>query len=315
MNKVSIIIPVYNAEEHIRRCIESVLLQKIENYEILIINDGSIDKSEEIIKEYVNKYDKVKYYSKENSGVADTRNFGIKEATGKYILFLDGDDYIDKNLLADLQKYIDEDIDLIKFKLKKVDLKGNEIEKIDGPIFNKISGEDGFNKLYATDVLLDSPCLYLIKKELFIKNNLWFKINTYHEDFGLIPLIILKAKKMVSINKYYYNYVQCDNSIVRNNDYSKTLKRVYDTLIHYDNMLDYLENNDFNKKTKENMKSYYTNAIILKTEELNKNDQKNFIKEIKKRHMLQNIKVKNIKQLFKKLLLLIDVRLYLKLKG
>ena len=80
-------------------------------------------------------------------------------------------------------------------------------------------------------------------------------------------------------------------------------------------MLDYLENNDFNKKTKENMKSYYTNAIILKTEELNKNDQKNFIKEIKKRHMLQNIKVKNIKQLFKKLLLLIDVRLYLKLKG
>jgi len=315
MIKVSIIIPVYNAEQHLKRCIDSVLVQKIEDYEILIINDGSTDKSEEIIKEYINQYDNIRYFSKANTGVSDTRNFGIKEAKGKYILFIDGDDYIDEKLLKNLEPHIDEEIELIKFKLKKIDSKGNEIEKIDGPIFEQTSGEEGFCKLYSTDVLLDSPCLYLIKKELFIQNNLWFKENTYHEDFGLIPLLIIKAKNMISTKYYNYYYVQSDNSIVRNNDYNKILKRVYDTLIHYDNMIIFLENNIFNKQTIENIKSYYTNAIILKIEELETKDKKRFIEEIKKRNMLKNIKIKSVKQLLKKILLLIDIRLYLKLKG
>jgi len=291
------------------------MVQQNENFEVLIINDGSTDNSEQIIKEYIEKSNNIRFISKENTGVADTRNLGIKEATGKYILFLDADDYIDDKLLEDLETFIENDIDLIKFKLKKVDSKGNYIEKINGPVFEIISGEEGFNKLYSTDVLLDSPCLYLIKKELFVNNNLWFKENTYHEDFGLIPLLIIKAKSMVSTEYYYYYYVQSENSIVRNDDYNKTLKRVYDTLIHYDNMINYVENNNLKEQTIDNIKSYYTNAIILKIEELEPKDQKIFIKEIKKRNMFKNIKVRNIKQLLKKILLLINVRLYLKIKG
>jgi len=292
-----------------------MMVQQNENFEVLIINDGSTDNSEQIIKEYIEKSNNIRFISKENTGVADTRNLGIKEATGKYILFLDADDYIDDKLLEDLETFIENDIDLIKFKLKKVDSKGNYIEKINGPVFEIISGEEGFNKLYSTDVLLDSPCLYLIKKELFVNNNLWFKENTYHEDFGLIPLLIIKAKSMVSTEYYYYYYVQSENSIVRNDDYNKTLKRVYDTLIHYDNMINYVENNNLKEQTIDNIKSYYTNAIILKIEELEPKDQKIFIKEIKKRNMFKNIKVRNIKQLLKKILLLINVRLYLKIKG
>jgi len=292
-----------------------MMVQQNENFEVLIINDGSTDNSEQIIKEYIEKSNNIRFISKENTGVADTRNLGIKEATGKYILFLDADDYIDDKLLEDLETFIENDIDLIKFKLKKVDSKGNYIEKINGPVFEIISGEEGFNKLYSTDVLLDSPCLYLIKKELFVNNNLWFKENTYHEDFGLIPLLIIKAKSMVSTEYYYYYYVQSENSIVRNDDYNKTLKRVYDTLIHYDNMINYVENNNLKEQTIDNIKSYYTNAIILKIEELEPKNKNIFIKEIKKKNIFKNIKVRNIKQLLKKILLLINVRLYLKIKG
>ena len=198
MCKVSIIIPIYNGEKELNRCIDSVLKQKIDDFEVLLIDDGSIDNSAKICKEYTDKYNNIKYFYKQNSGIADTRNYGIDKAEGKYILFLDDDDYINENLLKDLEKYIDLDIDIIKYKLQKVDKDGNIKEKINGAVFDKISGEEGFNKLYLTDVLLDSPCIYLIKKELFIDNNLWFKKDTYHEDFGLIPLVILKAKTMIS---------------------------------------------------------------------------------------------------------------------
>ena len=111
MKKVSIIIPVYNTEKYLKRCFDSVIAQEYENLELVIINDGSIDNSEQIINEYKNKYpDLIRYYSKENTGVADTRNYGIEKANGEYVMFLDSDDYLDKALLKTLEEYINEDI-------------------------------------------------------------------------------------------------------------------------------------------------------------------------------------------------------------
>ena len=129
--KLSIIIPVYNTGRHIEKCLKSIVNQtKTIDMEIIIINDGSTDNSEEIIKKYIennNTQINIKYYSKENEGVAKTRNFGIEKANGDYIMFIDSDDYIEAKTLETLEKYIEEDIDLIKFKLKRVDEKDNII--------------------------------------------------------------------------------------------------------------------------------------------------------------------------------------------
>ena len=315
MKKISVIIPVYNTEQYLRKCFDSVIAGKYPNLEMVIINDGSSDNSEKIINEYQNKYPEIiSYYSKENTGVADTRNFGIEKAKGDYIMFLDSDDYIDEALFKNLEKYINQDIDLIKFKLQRVDREGKLLEIIPGATFKATSGQDGFNKLYGTDVLLDSPCVYLIKKEIFTNNNLKFKVGTEHEDFGLMPFVIVLAKTMISINFYGYYYVQSDNSITRNEDYKKTVKKAYDALAHYDNAIKLLENLDLDKLTKQNVKIYYTNAIILKTKELQPEDQEKYIQEIKNRKIAKNIKIRNIKQLIKKILLSIDIKLYLKIK-
>ena len=208
MSKISIIIPVYNTGKHIKKCLDSIITQTaIIDREIIIINDGSTDNSEDLIKQYIQKHEQsanIKYYSKENEGVAKTRNYGIEKSASDYIMFLDSDDYIEPNTLEILQKHIDDGIDLIKFKLQRVDENNNIIEKVNGPVFDKISGQEAFNKLYGEDVLLDSPCVYAIKKELFTKNNFKFQ-GTYHEDFGLIPFIILVAKTVVSLPEYFYN--------------------------------------------------------------------------------------------------------------
>ena len=315
MKKISIIIPVYNTAKYLKRCFDSVLAQSYKDFEMVIINDGSTDNSEQIINEYKNKYpDLISYYSKPNTGVASTRNFGIEKAKGEYIMFLDSDDYIDKALLKTLEQYINKDIDLIKFKLQRVNREGKLLELVPGATFENTSGQDGFNKLYSTDVLLDSPCVYLIKKDIFTNNNLKFKVGTEHEDFGLMPFVIVLAKTMISINFYGYYYVQSDNSITRNEDYKKTLKKEYDALAHYDNAMKFLEKLKLDKLTKQNVKIYYTNAIILKTKELQPEDQEKYIQEIKNRKMTKNIKIRNLKQLIKKILLCIDIKLYLKIK-
>lgn len=315
MCKLSIIIPVYNSEKQIEKCLNSLIYQIKSDVEIVIINDGSTDQSHTKIQDYVKKHpDNIQYYEKENTGIADTRNLGIQKAKGKYIAFVDSDDYIDFDLIKTLEKYMDADIDLIKYKLKRVDANGTLIEKIDGPIFHKITGEEGFNLLAFEDVLLDSPCVYFFKKMLFTQNKLTFKIGTEHEDFGLIPLIIVKAKTMVSVPNYGYFYVQSQNSITRNQNYANTIKKFEDVLVHYENMLAFLEKEELQEQTKKNMKTYYTNAIILKLKELNKQDQKRYIKQIKQRKMIHNVQVHNVKQFLKKCILRVNVAWYLKLK-
>jgi len=314
MTRLSIVIPVYNREKTIKQAIDSVIGQLKENIELVIVNDGSTDGTKEVIKDYITKYkENISYYEKENEGIAATRNFGITHAKGKYIMFVDSDDYIDKNLIPNVQPYLEQDIDIVKFKLTCVNNENEEIYKIDGPCFDSLDGQEAFNRLVFLDKLIDSPCVYVFKKELFVNNELFFKVGTYHEDFGLIPLVLLVAKSVVSIDIYGYYYVQTKNSITRNNDYLKTRKRFEDSLLHYDNMLEFIKKFDTNQKTQENVKMYYTNAILLKLKSIKKEDRKQYIKQIKKRRMIRNIKVKGIRQVFKILILSININWYLKL--
>lgn len=311
--KLSIIVPVYNTKNQIDTCIKSIVNQIDREVEVIIINDASTDNSEEIILEYKNQYPNIKYYSKkENTGLADTRNIGIDKAKGEYIMFIDSDDYIEKDLLKNLNKYMKDNIDVIKFKLNvKYD---NSSYTVDGPIFSKTDGETAFNLLAFEDVMFDSACIYLFKREFLLKNNFKFKVGTYHEDFGLVPLVILQAKSVVSTNIKGYYYIQTNNSITRNSNNETTIKKFEDALLHYDNMLQSISKLNISKKTKQNIKIYYTNSIILKLETIRKEDRKQYIKQIRKRKMLRNIKVRNLKQMLKRIILTININWYLKIK-
>lgn len=312
MCKISVIITVYNTEKYIKKCLDSLVNQTMKNIEIIVINDGSIDHSEEIIKKYEEKYkNMIKYLKKENGGLSSARNYGIRQASGEYIAFVDSDDYVDINLFSNLEKYMQKQVDLVKYKTIKI-YENERKEKFEGPVFEEKNGKDAFNELYTKDILLEPAWLYLYKRDFWNKNNFKFTENTYHEDFGLTPLIILQAKDIVSTDVYGYYYVQRENSIVTDN--TKNKKKAYDLLVHYDNMINKIKDMKLDKQTKENIKIYYTNAILLKINDLDKKDSKQYIKQIKKRKMLRNIKIRNIKQLIKKIILLINIKLYLKLR-
>ena len=108
---VSVIIPVYNVEKYIDECLKSVVSQTYKNIEVIIINDGSTDKSEEIIRSYLDKYENITYIYQQNKGVSEARNLGLKNATGDYVLFVDSDDYIHKSMIEKMYnnaKYINQ---------------------------------------------------------------------------------------------------------------------------------------------------------------------------------------------------------------
>lgn len=306
MKKISIIVPFLNAEKCIEKCIESLLKQSYKNIEIVLVNDNSTDNSESLIQKYFSN-EKIKYYKvqEDTIGNARARNLGIDKATGDYFIFVDVDDYIDNDLLTNLSKYIIEDYDLIKYKITYVLENNEENKKVIGPVFENLTGEEAFNKLCFEDVLLDSPCAYLIKKDLFTNNNLRFKENTYHEDFGLMPKVILSAKKVISINLYGYFYVQSNNSIMR--DEKKNLKKAYDKLSFYDDIVKDIENLNIDKITKENILIFYTNSLIMSLKDLNGDAYKEFLTQMKKRKLYRNIKIRNFKQLIKKIIFFINM--------
>ncbi len=317
---ISFIIPAYNAEKTIIRAIESIINQKNTSieYEIIVINDGSKDKTEESVKEIIDNYavDKIIYdknnystklknkdnhdinffyYQQENQGISNTRNLGIKKSNGDYIIFVDSDDYVSDTLLNDIEKYINDKIELIKWN--PIFVKDNgEIKKEDCFSFDKKTGVDGFNYLYGKDKLISCLWNYAIKKEIIPE---FPKVN-YHEDFAVLPLIILKAKSMVFIDKNEYYYVQTDNSVMRGNDEEKQKKRLEDILFGYDYILNQIPSLKLDKYTDENLKIFLTNSLTVFLPELSDNNKKFFLDELSKRKVSRNLKARNLKQLLKK---------------
>ena len=302
VKKFSIIVPVYNVEAYLDKCLSSLVKQNYNDYEVIVVNDGSIDKSREIMKKYEKEYMCIKAFDKENTGVSDTRNYGITLARGEYLVFIDSDDYVDSDFLFNLEKYTYEKPDIIKYQYKLI--YSDHVEVINDNINStKIyDGETLFKELTYNKKPYDLACIYAFNKKYFDNNNFKFEINCYHEDFALIPITILKAHSIVCASDVFYNYVQRNNSIMHMNSYEKNKKRVYDMLHHFDNMYKIInKDNKLSKETKELFNSYISNAVICRIDILNNDDKKDYIKDLKKRRIFDLIQSKTFGQKLKKI--------------
>lgn len=303
MVRFSIIVPVYNVEKYLDRCLNSIVNQNYKNYEVIVVNDGSTDNSEQIIDNYIKKYSFINKYNKENGGLSDARNYGIEKAIGDYLLFVDGDDYIDNNLLLKLDEVVlKKEYDLIKFGYDLVYEKENICVKDELDFNIEYSGESFFRGMLNQKKPFEMAWIYAYKRSFWIENNFLFAKGYYHEDFGLIPKVILKAKTIFMLDFIGYHYVQMGSSITRCNDYKKIYKRVYDNLYHFDSLYNFINNEkNISEDTKKIFNSYISNATISKINMLNKNDRKEYIKELKKRDIFNLLQTKTIGQKMKKL--------------
>ncbi len=218
MKDISIIVPIYNAEKYLNKCLDSLVNQTKDNLEFILINDGSKDNCEQIIKTYKDK--RIKYYKNENQGIGKTRNFGIKKATGKYLMFLDSDDYLEKDACEKLFSTAEkEKADLIVFDFYRVEKKLIPVIIKD---FKMTSLKKNPNLLLDVNLGISNK---LFKTDLIIKNNIKFIENLKYEDTTFVVQALNKAEKIFKINQFLHYYVIHSNSETTIRD-----KRIFDIL-------------------------------------------------------------------------------------
>ncbi len=220
-NDISIIVPIYNAEKYLNKCIDSLIDQTKKELEFILVNDGSTDTSEEIIKTYKDK--RIKYFKNKNQGIGKTRNFGIEKATGKYIMFLDSDDYLDNHACEELfNKAEKEKLDLVINNFYRVEEDTEKVEEIKIPEFENTTLKE--NKNLLLDINL-APWNKLYKTSLLKKNKIKFVEDLKYEDAPFVIEAMDKAKKIGCISKPLNYYV-----IHKNSETTVRDKKIFDII-------------------------------------------------------------------------------------
>lgn len=253
--KFSLIVIVNNKKDKVDKCIKSIINQTYINYEILIINN-LLDNNKQEFK-ILNEYPNITVYETKEASISYCRNFGIKNAKGKYIIFVNANDSLNnKNVLKNINDYLnDNELDVLKCKInytgKYYDDRFSEIE------FEGLDGASALIKFCKENKIFATNFSYVFRREFLIGNKLYFIDNTFHEDYGLIPMIIYKAKKMSSIKLLMYNYSNIKED-------TNSVERINDFLLHTYNNIDYFYKNIKN----ETVTNYFYKRLNIKMNKL-----------------------------------------------
>lgn len=222
--EISVIVPMYNLKKYIRRCLNSLIKQSIKtSYEIIVINNGSTDGCEKLVQPYLKQYPFIKMISQENQGVSGARNTGLKHAKGKYIAFVDGDDFVTKDYLKRLYETIintHSDISCCCYynyfenSKKKIKSMMNHQEEV-------LSSTQAMKQLLHDLTIRSYLWNKMFKKSLFQQEEVCFGKLNYFEDFELMPKLFYHANKIAFISDHLYYYVQRDTSAMHTPSYEK----------------------------------------------------------------------------------------------
>ncbi len=250
--KISIIIPVYNVEKYLERCLQSVINQTYQNLEIIIVNDGTKDNSQQIIDRFAAQDSRILTLIKENGGLSDARNYGLDYVTGDYIFFLDSDDYLELNAIELLYKRAMETMAelVVGYHNRIFENKPSWLERnfkyqhhlnLDSPqnIFE--------NKEIIVNVS-NSAWGKLYKSELFLKTDIRYPKGLYYEDLATTFRILATGCKVIDIEENIYNYIIRPGSYMTNGS-----RNIYDMFNIFDLLIDYYNKNDIYNTFKEEL--------------------------------------------------------------
>ena len=255
--KISVIVPVYNVEEYLDKCLNSLVNQTLKDIEIIIVNDGSPDNSQLIIDEYTKKYKNIKSYKKGNSGLSDTRNVALAYARGEYVTFVDSDDYVSPFMYEKMyEKAKEKDFDIVACDLNYI-----YPDKIERVVVDPKSDVNNNKELFIN--FYPTVCTKIFKRELLEKTKLTFKSGVWYEDVEFMYRLFPYINSVGVIHEPFYNYVQREKSIT-----STVSPKIYDYINNFNGLVVYYKDNGFYEEYyKELEYSYvrYVYATFIKT--------------------------------------------------
>lgn len=231
MPTFSLIVPVYRIEEYLPKCVESVLAQKCRDFELLLIDDGSPDDCGAICDRYAAQYPQIiRAVHQPNGGAGAARNCGIALASGEYLLFVDGDDYLSDDLLSDLQKEIDSthaDLYLFGAEVERDGKKVGELHELVPP--SRICNAENAPELFFGVM---APWNRAYRRTLFTENGIEFATKVWYEDIRVVTKILAVAQTAVRLPRTYYHYLQREGSAMNN----KNVRRNAEILAAFDDI-------------------------------------------------------------------------------
>ena len=280
MPKISVIVPVYNVENYIEKCLKSLVNQTMHDIEIIIVNDGSKDNSKNIVKSFEEKYpEKIVYLEKENGGLSDARNYAMPYAKGEYIAFLDSDDYVENDMYEKMYEIAQkENSDLVE-----CDFYWEYPNKIKEDI-----GQIYYGKKEMLEKVRVVAWNKLIKRDILEKTKIQFPKGYRYEDVEFTYKLIPHLEKVSFFKKPCIHYIQRENSI--SNSQNERTKEIFDVL---DNVIKYYKENGYYDEYKEELE--YTYARILLCSSLKRMCK---IKDIEKKEKLLNTTWENLNTKF-----------------
>lgn len=304
--RVSIIVPIYKVEKELDRCVNSLIDQSLTEIEIILVNDGSPDRCPLICDEYARCDSRIRVIHKENGGLSDARNAGLKIASGEYVLFVDADDFIELDACEKLMCQItDETIEIVTGVGYRTALDGTRTKINDNHSLpsSSLTGVDYMKMKLGNKNFWVVVWLYLYKREFIMKHNLYFKKGLLHEDNQWTPRVFLLAKKVISTDIYIYNYMvradsitQVQNKTKHNLDLMRTVKE-----------LESIFNKSNDAQLRVLMKDWLLDQYLAAffTEKMYRKEYAHYID---KSFVLQS--AKSIKNKFRSLLFFISPRMY-----
>ncbi len=279
MTKISLIVPIYNSQNYLEKCIKSLISQTLKDIQIILINDGSTDNSEKIIKSFDDE--RIVYISKNNEGIGKTRNLGIDKATGEFLAFVDSDDYLNEHFCEYMyQKAVNDDCDLVVCDFFE------DRNTLVGIKFKDFKDTN----LRETPELINyinlGPCNKLYKKSLFDDKSNRFEENLKYEDAPFVVKMLVSANRIGKVNDYLTYYVIHSNSETTIRD-----KRMYDILEITDIIVNDLKKVDYPND------SLVSLAVMILTDYT---IQQRYISDVKYRHDFINKAFKYLNNLDRK---------------
>ena len=259
---LSVIVPAYNVEKYIEKCIQSIAKQDISDYEIVVINDCSSDNTLNVI-ERLNIQNMVIINKDKNGGLSETRNVGLEVARGDYVMFVDADDYLADNVLGKIEKfakYNQPDLIYLKYIMVK---NGKEIncENFISPCDSVFEGREFLIRELKNRVLPIPACFSIYKKAFLIENELRFKVGILHEDELWTPLCLMSANKIGTLDLYFYYYQIRNDSITQKKDKTKNGIDMAETAKTLDAIVNQMDDDELKTLMNNHIAMIYMKAI------------------------------------------------------
>ncbi len=281
--KFSIILPIYNVEKYLPKCVESILSQTFTDYEIILVDDGSTDNSPAICDKFAKEHSNIKVIHKENGGQSEARNLGADTANGEYIIFIDSDDFIIKNdFLEKINKKTQNNADLIFYKYQKYfdDTRTFENCRFDyKDAMEKSTYSQKIKSLVENDSFYGMAWIKAIKKETITKSNIQFDVNLVCEDMDWNYDLIFHSGNIEFIDESFIAYRQRANSVTTSLKI-KNLKDFVYILEKWSENVSKIKDEEFKTALYGSLAKYYSNLLVIYNR-VKESDKKKYKKRIK----------------------------------